>query len=360
MAALRPSFSASRLSASRLSASRLSAPRLSPLALASSSHPGSSSPVKPPLDLDDAVGVGANWLLENVSESDHKHFYCEVKHAAKFEVCLRMKTLFLDKKWDHSCVLYLFDDCIRRVSQQVCPLQTHELKVLMFKFLVDELGADFNGNGSPNYAKCVPDYLFVQFVFAIVYFIISLLILIFWGTFSGFLNGTPPLPPNQQQPEAFKVIKVPSDLIELQSAFRRLYAAETPFPHNTGEPFPGEQKVPKTVEPAVPFPVGPASAPPYPVDPVVPSPSAPAPPYPVGPAVPGPSAPAPPYPVNVPPYPLHFPVYPPQPADNPFTGESADVVKVNTKKVKKGETGEEGEKGEKGKEGEEGESAYFR
>lgn len=205
----------------------------------------------------------------------------------------------------------------------------------MYKFLIDELGADFNGNGSPTYAKCVPDYLFVQFVFAFVYFIISLLILIFWGTFSGFLNGTPPLPPNQQQPEAFKVIKVPSDLIELQSAFRRFYRSETPFPHNTGEPFPGEQKVPKTVEPAVPFPVGPASAPPYPVDPVVSGPSAPAPPYPVGPAVPGPSAPATPYPVNVPPYPLHFPVYPPQPADNPFTGESADVVKVNAKKVKK-------------------------
>lgn len=121
MAALRPSFSASRLSASHLSASRLSASRFSASRLSAPrlffSHwlclvvcavvfstfavqlSLQSSPVKPPLDLDDAVGVGANWLLENVSESDHKHFYCEVKHAAKFEVCLRMKTLFLDKKW---------------------------------------------------------------------------------------------------------------------------------------------------------------------------------------------------------------------------------------------------------------------
>ncbi len=58
-----------------------------------------SASVEPPLNLNDAVGVGANWLLANVPEADHTPSFCEVEHAAKFEVCLRLKTLFLDTVW---------------------------------------------------------------------------------------------------------------------------------------------------------------------------------------------------------------------------------------------------------------------
>ncbi len=117
----------------------------------------------------------------------------------------------------------------------------------MWKFLIEELGTDFSSYGSPSYSQCIPGHLFGQFIFAFIFFVVSFLVLFFWGPFSGFLNGTPS---DQQLPTAppLEVVALPPNSIELQ----HLMCAATPpvqlshhphhpcppYPHSlTGEPF---------------------------------------------------------------------------------------------------------------------------